>query len=201
MVLACLASPSPATSGTNWLVFTLSLVGSFIVGAVTALLIQLYIVPRVETRKRREDRWENDVRSLLELLTVRLTSLANEAFAAQVVYREKRDDTTDQYSPALVREGARAAREATWGYGGLMGTQVGFLIERVMSIKPKAQEIERLKRLYGDYQQQAIFVRPLPADDKRTDAEFHKTWDKESEARDALIAQVKLLAGLRHPPT
>jgi hypothetical protein len=199
MMLA--SSPAAAaSSGPNWLVFGLGLLGSFIVGTLTASLIQLYIVPKVETRKRREDRWENDVRNLVELLTVRLTSLANEAFAAQLVYREKRDDTTDRYSPALVREGARAAREATWNYGGLMGTQVDLLTERVMSIKPKAQEIDRLKRLYGDYQRQAISVRPLPEDDKRTDAEFHKTWDKDSEAREALIAQVKLLAGLRHPP-
>ena len=131
---------------------------------------------------------------------MRLNSLANEAFAAQLMYREMRDDKTDEYSPAMVREQARDAREATWDYGGLIGTQVDLLIDRALSINPKAEEIDRLKRLNGDYQKQAIFVRPLPDEDNRTDTEFHKTWDYESSARKALIAQVKLLANLRHPP-
>jgi hypothetical protein len=77
---------------------------------------------------------------------------------------------------------------------------VDLLIGRVLSINPKAKEIKRLKRLNGNYQQRAIFVRPLPEHDDRTDTEFDKTWDKESEARKALIGQVKLLAGMRHPP-
>ena len=81
MTLIFVAPPPPVvvrviSSGPNWLTFVLSLVGTFVVGTATALLIQLYVVPRVETRKRREDRWERDVRELSELLTTLLSDRA-----------------------------------------------------------------------------------------------------------------------------
>jgi peptidoglycan biosynthesis protein MviN/MurJ (putative lipid II flippase) len=58
----------------------MTLLVTFLVGAATALVvqlvIQLYVVPRVETRKRRKDRWERDVRELGELLTTSVGSRA-----------------------------------------------------------------------------------------------------------------------------
>src|SRR5262245_23929892 len=50
--LALLATPPPA-SGPNWWVFALTQVASFLVGSATALLVQFYIVPDAETRKRK----------------------------------------------------------------------------------------------------------------------------------------------------
>ncbi len=47
------------------------LVGGLLTLAVT-LLVQWFVVPRVEARKRREERWETDVRALGELLTVEM---------------------------------------------------------------------------------------------------------------------------------
>jgi hypothetical protein len=123
---------------------------TFLTGAATAVaaqtFIQLYVVPRVETRKRREDRWERNVLELGELLTRSLTSLANEAHAAQLVFRGVRDEQGDQHDPALVARQAREAEQATWDYSGLISTQMDWLIGRVMSPSPKAQEIAQLRR-------------------------------------------------------
>lgn len=74
------------------------------------------------------------------------------------------------------------------------------LIGRVIRINPDDDDLKSLKRLNGDYQQCAIFVRVLPDDDKRTDAEFKKTWENEGSAREALIKQVQVLESLRQPP-
>ena len=54
-----------SSSGPGWLAFLLSNLATFLVTIAAALLIQFYVVPRVETRKRKEDRWERDVRDLL----------------------------------------------------------------------------------------------------------------------------------------
>jgi hypothetical protein len=43
------------------------------------MAIQLWIVPRVERRKRREERWERDVLALGELLTAEVPALATAA--------------------------------------------------------------------------------------------------------------------------
>jgi hypothetical protein len=182
----------------------MTLLVTFLVGAATALVVQVviqfWVVPRVEKRKRREDRWERDVRELGELLTTSLTSLANEAHAAQLVFRDVRDEESDEYDPALVDRQARDAEQAMFAFGSLIGTQMDWLIGRVISPSPKADEIAHLQRVAGDYQKRAIFVRVLPEHDNRTDTAFHQDWDKEFTARKALIDQVILLADLRHPP-
>ena len=187
------------SSGPSWL----TLLGTFIVGTATALVIQLYVVPRVETRKRREDRWERDVRELSEVLTTSLTRLASEAHAAQMVFRTVHAELGDEYDPPQVARSARSAREATWAYGGLITARVELLVRRVASPSPKAQEIERLQDLARAFQIRAIVVRQPPdpdEDDKRTDAEFEEEWDKERAARQALIKQVAMLEDLRRPP-
>src|SRR5487761_1254296 len=103
MTFAAVAPPvvvvRVVSSGPSWLALVLTLLGTFIVGTATALVIQLYVVPRVETRKRREDRWERDVRELSEVLTTSLTRLASEAHAAQMVFRTVHAELGDEYDP------------------------------------------------------------------------------------------------------
>lgn len=56
---------------------------NLVIGAGLAMLaqavVQLRVVPRVEARKRREDRWERDVLALGELLTAELPDRATAA--------------------------------------------------------------------------------------------------------------------------
>jgi len=177
---------------------------SFLVGAATALAVQLvvqfFVVPKVETRKRREDRWERNVLELGELLTTRLTDVANELHAEQLVYRTTQDEPSDQYDHALVAQQGRDADRATWDYGGLISTQLDWLIRRVVSLSPKAQELAQLQHLADVHRAQALAVRPLHDQDNRNDSEFDETWEKERAARQALLDQVQLLADLPHPP-
>jgi hypothetical protein len=176
----------------------------YLVGAALTLIvqmvIQLYVVPGVETRKRREDRWERDVRELGGLLAMKLPDLAEEAHAAQWVYRQLRQEKSDEYDPRLVDRQARDAQQATWAYGSLIRAQIDWLIDRVLSVKPTAPEIVRFRKAERNYQVQAILVRVQPGDDNRTNDQFDEAWEKERAARKALIEQVKLLADMRHPP-
>ena len=176
----------------------------YLIGAATTLgvqvVIQFFVVPRVETRKRREDRWERNVLELGELLNTNLTSRANELHGAQLVYREARDREGDENDPALVARQARDAEQETFAFGSLIGTQVDWLIDRVLSPSPNAREIKRLDALWLDYRMRSMLVRQLPEDDNRTDTEFDEEWGKERAARKTLIDQVKLLADLQHPP-
>jgi hypothetical protein len=59
----------------------------YLIGAastfVVQFLIQFYIVPRVQTRKHREERWVKDVLDLGELLTTSVEKLATESWEAQ----------------------------------------------------------------------------------------------------------------------
>jgi hypothetical protein len=173
-------------------------------GAATALVVQLviqfWVVPKVETRKRREDRWERDVLELGQLLAGLLTDLANDAHAAQLVHRSVRDEPSDEYDPALVKRQAREAEKAVFAYGSIISTQLDWLTGRVLSISPEARELAPFKRDVRDYRMRAVLVRPLPDDDDRTDAAFEESWEKEAAVRRALIDQVKALADLPHPP-
>ena len=75
------------SSGPGWV----TPIVTVLIGAAAALavqwVIQTYFVPKVESRKRREDRWERDVRELGDLLTTLVRRHANEAYLRQLTYR------------------------------------------------------------------------------------------------------------------
>lgn|SRR5487761_89616 len=204
MTFAAVAPPvvvvRVVSSGPSWLALVLTLLGTFLAGTATALVIQLYVVPRAETRKRREDRWERDVRELSEILTTSLTDLANDAHGAQLVFRTVRDDKTDEYEPGAVVQHAREAEQATWAYGSLLSTRVGLLINRIISVNPQAPQLEQLRVAETELQLRAIHVRVLSDADMRTGDEFDQTWEKEQDARRVLIKEVGLLERLPRPP-
>lgn len=72
---------------------------TLLMGAACTLLatafVQLRVVPQVDTRKRREERWEQDVRTLGELLTFELADRAGQMSIAiwlEVSISSRRDD-------------------------------------------------------------------------------------------------------------
>jgi len=86
-ILALAHSARSATgSSTAWITAAVA-AATFVLTAGLTLLVQLYIVPRVETRKRRDDRWERNVLELGELLTTQVRRLAQEAHSAQSMVR------------------------------------------------------------------------------------------------------------------
>ena len=204
-----IAAPTPVvhviSSGTGWL----TLLVTFLVGAATALTVQLVVqflvVPRVETRKRREDRWERNVLELGELLTTVLDRRAYEAKVEQGKFRDLRqlesEPELDQRRIAqLKEEQGRTAQQATWAFGDLVRTRLDWLANRVRNFAPEASAIVKLDKAALHYRTRAIFVQVRPQDDERTESAFDEGWDKEYDARGALVKEVKQLADLPLPP-
>jgi hypothetical protein len=99
------------------------IVGALVIGAglgaalslAVQAVIQLYVVPRPEVRKRREDRWERDVRELSELITTQLSERAANAWDAQAIFREKRQDGGD-VDPAVLAHCALDVQRSMWAF-------------------------------------------------------------------------------------
>lgn len=201
MLLLLSASPTPtptpvvASSTASWLPYVIGAASALVTALVVQLVVQFWVVPKVETRKRREDRWERDVRELYSLVAISLPELANDAWAAQALYIDASSD------PELdAKELAKEQGKATRVYGSFIGSEMDMQIDRVLSINPKASELAKLEKLYKGYEHRSVFVRGLPKPGTDALEELDKTWGKEGEARKALTAQVKLLAYMRRPP-
>jgi hypothetical protein len=186
-------------SSSGWVPYVVATATTLATALIVQLVVQFWVVPKVETRKRREDRWEHDVRELYELMAVRLPNVAAEAWAAQELYRDAKDSQASGY-PSQLGERKRDVERTGLAYGALIGSEMDMLIDRVLSIKRKAPELAELERLFKAYEVRAIFVRGLPDDDYSTDEALRETWDQQDEARKALTAQVKMLANMRHLP-
>jgi hypothetical protein len=127
------------SSGPGWLTLPVT----FLLGAATTLFVQVYVVPRVETRKRREDRWERNVLELGDLLTTRLARRAEKTYVAQAVFRDmmqlESEPGLDQRKIAQSREQqTRDAQQAMTAYSDLLRTRVNLLIGRIEKIAPEA---------------------------------------------------------------
>jgi hypothetical protein len=89
---------------------------SFVVGILGTLLIESFQRPWVERRRRRVERWENDLQQLIELLEVQLPRLAYElnlrleVGSTWVDEIENRDNVTAQQR-AVVEQMLREDRE------------------------------------------------------------------------------------------
>jgi hypothetical protein len=194
-----LASSQPViriiSSGPGWLTLLLT----FLIGAATALavqlVIQLYVVPRVETRKRREDRWERNVIELGDLLTTELRKRAFDAQVEQGKFRDLRqlesEPGLDQRKIAQSREDqAWTAQQATSAFADLLRTRVDWLIGRIGNYRSSAGEIARFRTAAQHYRARTILVQVRAQDDDRTESDFETAWAKERDARAALINQV-----------
>lgn len=182
----------------------------YLIGAALTLIvqvvIQLYVVPRVQTRKRREDRWERNVLDLGELLTTLVRQHADEAYHRQSLYRFLQQQLEgvsgiDEAKLAEARqdEGSKAY-QATEAFHDLVNTRVEWLVDRIKSFSdPKPQIIRDFESAARRYWVEAIATF-VPGYDHRTDSAFHAERKAERDTRKALVKQVRRLADLPHPP-
>jgi hypothetical protein len=191
--------------GPSWL----TTIVTVLIGAAAALaaqwVVQVHLVPTVETRKRREDRWERFVLDLGDLLTTQLAERANEAHVEQGLFRDLRElETEPGYDQRKITESgvrqARVAREATRAFESLLSTRINWLARRIEKIAPEASEIADFHKTASKYRARTLIVQVPPEYDDRTEAAFDEQWENEHAAREALIKQVELLADLPHPP-
>jgi len=181
----------------------------YLVGAATTLIVQIVIqyqvVPRVDTRRRREDRWERNVLELGELLTNQVGGRAHEARLAQSLFRAI---SQREYGPEFdqdkvargIAERRQTALDATRAFAELVRMRADWLSDRVIAPMTAANRGVEFQQAAYWYRLRALAIGGWNPDDDRPDTEFDETWQHEQDTRSALINQVELLADLRHPP-
>ncbi len=182
----------------------------YLVGAAATLavqmIIQFYAVPRVEARKRREERWERDVLDFGELLTTQVGELSSQARIAQMTNRVAEAlDPADWDEDELERERRKydqGARDASSTFLDLIRTRVEWMVERIESIAgttpPKI--IDDFSMAALRYRMTTVTLSYWHEPKPESDEDFQAAWDKERTDRQALIGEVKKLALLPHPP-
>jgi hypothetical protein len=178
----------------------------FLIGAALTLAVQIvlqfFITPRVDTRRRHEERFERNVLDLGELLTSELEGRAHQALLEQSLYRAIRQkaESGELQTTRGMDEQARKAQQLTWDFMGFVRVRIYWLAERIMAFTPTADEIIKFQIAAMRYLTNARGVAGWSKDDERTEAEFEAAWQAEREARSKLTEQVKLLASMQHPP-
>lgn len=179
-----------------------------IVGAIVALagsvFVQLWLIPRVDTRKRREQRWEEDVLALGQLLTFEHPSLVNGWRAGLHglgrVAQAAGELDGDEWSAAHLQqhEKLRSAHQVFQA----LRVRIDWLSDRVMSLAPRSpalQDFGELSRRYSVQYAQLIRLEWEPEVDGRgapTREEVNAAGEALDEVTHEIVTALKaLLAG------
>lgn len=180
----------------------------YLIGAastfVVQFLIQVYVVPHVQTRRQREERWVKGVLDLGELLTTSVDKLATEAFEAQLYVRAlkslafgpEHDQTKVKRE---LQERKLAAQKTTLELRNLVNSRVIWVVNRIIAPYRDTEQSSNLFRLSYMYGISLIQYDPHAYEDQ-SEAEFDAFWDAEREARGKLTYEVNMLAQLSSPP-
>lgn len=187
------------------------------IGALIALagtvFVQLWLVPRVDTRKRREQRWEEDVLALGQLLTFdqpRIVSdLRSELHMLALLLDPPHDvDTTTERWSALGAEHQEKRLRASEEFRSLR-TRVDWLVDRVLSLAPHARPLELLGSQWRNYYLRYVQIdmlewQPAAGDEQHLDAEeIDAVFDALNEVTRQIVQNLKRLATVtppRNPP-
>jgi hypothetical protein len=167
------------------------------------LIIQLGVVPMVQSRARRAGRWEQAVRDLIELLNTTVSDRGSEAQALQGLYGDllklEAEPGQDRDRIAKIRtDNIWETRKANRAFVDLAHTRVGLHTDEILAFRPKANEIVKLEILARQYWIRVAIASSWAENDIAADIE--ESWKEEYRARLALIRQARFLADLRHPP-
>jgi hypothetical protein len=178
-----------------------------VTAALTLLLtlwVQLYVVPRVETRKRRDDRWERDVLALGELLTFDQPGAANalgEELDWKVLLDSPPEDVSRQWLQDAGLRHQEQLRVAVDEYR-RVAARVDWLIDRVEAIDKWAERMRpfvvtalRYRVAQQDLGYAYILVN---GESSLAEDEVSAYREKERQAVRALVKTLNALAG--HPP-
>lgn len=183
----------------------------FVIGGaivlIGAMIVQAFVVPRVNRRTRAIDRWERDVLMLGGLLSDELSVARREAFNAWRSWRGHREvwwrysPWTDDMQEVMESEDRKRSvsfREAWREYERLANVRLEWLAQRVSS---------RDKDLYFDLKATADRLGTLPVQlvtDDWTENELDEIdrwWTSEAEDRNDLQSNVERLAASIAAPT
>lgn len=184
---------------------TLSEVTYLLVGAGLALssqmLVQLVIVPRVEVRKRREDRWERHVQDLGEVLTTELDRYAQDARHSQHKFQYIRMQMADNpggfdelRAKDLMNELNEEVRTAARLYEDLVDGRIVWLVGRVCGIAHGIQKLIKLELFSLTYRASKFECLQYNYEVDFDEEEFNQAWKKERERAQQLLDAVHELA-------
>jgi hypothetical protein len=176
-------------------------------GFIVQFLIQVYIVPRTESRKRRDERWEKDVIDLGDLLTGPVTSAARQARADQTLLRAMRDFPAGTLAPEETRERrqraiweqSQKARDATNAFTELVHSRVDWVTQKVAGFVPDSAAVVPF---FGASAIYSLHLWKLAAHETEglNAAALEDLWKADADRRLKLIGEVRDLAALRHAP-
>lgn len=175
---------------------------------IVQLVVQLVIIPRVESRKRREDRWEKDVLTLGELLATELPDLESDAKWAQAGFghmlslQNLHENLNEEKRLALIDEYRQKARVTHEAYQRITEVRVPWLVARITSADPTDSRLSRLYRESTMLRIRASMNDVLPtAEDGTFDEEkFNKEWADSANYRKSIAALAFELSQMSHPP-
>lgn len=124
-----------------------SLIGVGVGASLTLLVqvtIQLLVIPQVESRKRREDRWERNVLELGELLVGDLPPALIE-YNIAILLRGLVDER-ENLSAAKKREAANRLSEAYMKLDAIHESKVHWLMKRITSLAPDSPDLKRFEK-------------------------------------------------------
>jgi hypothetical protein len=179
-----------------------------LIGAASAFvvqfLIQFYIVPRVQRRKQREERWLKDVLDLGELLTTSAEELATKAWEAQQSFRMMKNFSFGpEYDHDKVQRGLRERRlsagQDTWALRNLVNFRVMWVVDRIIALSGDSDQTFEFFRASYAYSLALIKHSPYEWEDLAED-EFDAFWDSERKLRSEMTYKVKTLSCLPVPP-
>lgn len=181
-----------------------------LIALVGAVIVQLWLVPRVDTRRRREHRWEEDVLALGQLLTLDHPRVVNELcselhWLVLLVLEPPEDvDTASEKWATLKAEHRELLRAARSEYDALC-TRVDWLTDRIVSLAPRSAVLGRFSALERQHMLARSEVsmlewRPnLPNEPPLTEDEINEAADKVRTAARDMVTAVKGLATNRPP--
>lgn len=179
-----------------------------LIGALIALLgsllVQAWLVPLVDARKRREQRWEDDLLALGEVLTLKQPAALATVRAElqwQTIIADPPPEADHTKLRVLEAEHKEALRSA---FSDLdqVGVQVDWLAERVASIGPRHGDIMKFLRSRITYKMADLDLFDLryPADDARpSEDEVKQKMDAMRVATRDLVELIKKLAASGPP--
>jgi len=183
----------------------------YLAGAASAFaaqfLIQVFVDPRVESRKRRDERWEKDVIDLGDLLTGPLRDAAQKVHSEQLLLLGACDFPAGTMDPPEKREMRERAiseqkqktRDAVGAFVDLVHTRVDWMMQKVIGFRTDSKTTLPFMRAIISYSLIVSSIALLQADEVSV-ADLEQAWSTEWEHRTEMISQVKALALQPHAP-
>lgn len=198
-----LASPSMGTPRQAWDTLWPLLLTALLTLTLT-LWVQFYVIPRVETRKRRDDRWERDLLALGEMLTFEQPAAANalsSAFAWKAIILDPASGVDPERLPERLKDGDRDIRTAKAEYERIH-SRVRWLCDLVAPVGDYSERLASFRDAYRRLRARHVGLSSIAllwTEQRSYSAdEIDATARLEHEAVGDVVDCVKALVG--HPP-